>query len=503
MVCISWKYLFGRVIATDYANRKKVEWPPHPDRVFQALIAAWGERGEDEKEKAALKWIEEQDLPELVIPKVLDHPESVSVFVPSNDIEASKGEIKKDQYGDKKISILPGLRKRSERFFPSLHVGQQECHLVWSKTIPEDLVIPLTNICKAVQRIGHSSSFVSCRFSQTSPDVGNEHVRFKPVLEKSKRLGIPLRIPGKGRLDTLWKNHHAALKKTIPQYQAPPLANQKLFIKKMEEPIEVSGDFSSDILVFRSIGNKKVNLIRTHHIINALRSSFMPWAEKEGEDVLRLFSGHETSGEPIREPHIAFIPLPFVDARYADGHILGLGVLFPVKADQELRESALQAIANALDEDLKIKLTLGRMGVFEIQYDGGMLKQKALRVDTWVRASCYWDSVTPFVLDRMARKKKDLEEWTMNQVFEACKYQGIPEPETVKVSAIPFVEGCPTCFEYPHIKRNDGTKRWMSHISISFRNAVSGPLVLGAGRYKGYGLFRPVKPYNERCRNHG
>lgn len=27
-------------------DRTEPEWPPHPDRVFMALVAAWGESGE-------------------------------------------------------------------------------------------------------------------------------------------------------------------------------------------------------------------------------------------------------------------------------------------------------------------------------------------------------------------------------------------------------------------------------------------------------------------------
>ncbi len=45
MLVIAWQYLTGRSVATDFADRQAAEWPPHPDRVFQALVAAWGERG--------------------------------------------------------------------------------------------------------------------------------------------------------------------------------------------------------------------------------------------------------------------------------------------------------------------------------------------------------------------------------------------------------------------------------------------------------------------------
>ncbi len=36
------------------------EWPPHPERVFSALVQAWADGGCDSQERAALEWIEKQ-----------------------------------------------------------------------------------------------------------------------------------------------------------------------------------------------------------------------------------------------------------------------------------------------------------------------------------------------------------------------------------------------------------------------------------------------------------
>ena len=50
--------LMRRAIITCWGNREEPEWPPHPDRIFMAMVAAWGESGEDAEQRAALEWLE-------------------------------------------------------------------------------------------------------------------------------------------------------------------------------------------------------------------------------------------------------------------------------------------------------------------------------------------------------------------------------------------------------------------------------------------------------------
>jgi CRISPR-associated protein Csb2 len=40
MFALGLQYLTGVVYASDAASREQPEWPPHPDRVFMAMVAA-------------------------------------------------------------------------------------------------------------------------------------------------------------------------------------------------------------------------------------------------------------------------------------------------------------------------------------------------------------------------------------------------------------------------------------------------------------------------------
>ena len=63
MFALGVELLMHRAVVMRWGSREEPEWPPHPDRAFMALVAAWGESGEDPSERAALEWLESQPSP--------------------------------------------------------------------------------------------------------------------------------------------------------------------------------------------------------------------------------------------------------------------------------------------------------------------------------------------------------------------------------------------------------------------------------------------------------
>ena len=83
-------YLRGSVTAADVrsgSDKDEVEWPPHPDRLFCALAQAWGDLGESERGRAALRWLEElqQSSPPLIRCGQTLTSSVVQRYVPVND----------------------------------------------------------------------------------------------------------------------------------------------------------------------------------------------------------------------------------------------------------------------------------------------------------------------------------------------------------------------------------------------------------------------------------
>ena len=85
MFALGLHYLNGwSMAAADGARKERAEWPPHPDRVFMALAAAWFETGEDHAEGEALRWLEALPPPAIAASDA-DSRAAVVSYVPVND----------------------------------------------------------------------------------------------------------------------------------------------------------------------------------------------------------------------------------------------------------------------------------------------------------------------------------------------------------------------------------------------------------------------------------
>src|SRR5438270_11120655 len=104
MLTLEVELLLGRYAATDFRDREKPEWPPHPARFFSALVAAAHESGLGESARAALLWLESLPPPHLCAEATPGEQAPVTVYVPVNDPE-------KD--------FLPQRAERQPRAFPS------------------------------------------------------------------------------------------------------------------------------------------------------------------------------------------------------------------------------------------------------------------------------------------------------------------------------------------------------------------------------------------------
>ena len=112
--------------AADGARKEQAEWPPHPDRVFMALAAAWFETGENPKEREALCWL--ATLP----PPSIAASGDVS-YVPVNDTGVgppTSGDLGKLR--DAGLAVLPEYRLRQPRGFPVAIPHDPTVYLIFS-----------------------------------------------------------------------------------------------------------------------------------------------------------------------------------------------------------------------------------------------------------------------------------------------------------------------------------------------------------------------------------
>ena len=186
-------------------------------------------------------------------------------------------------------------------------------------------------------------------------------------------------------------------------------------------------------------------------------------------------SGHGADGRT----HVAFAPLLDVAHPYARGNALGVGLALPT-GDQAVRAAVGRALEDA-ERPLSVTLPSG----VEVELERGTLSRSSeqLQAHTWTWPSRDWATVTPLVLDRFPKDEPEQE------VARSCASLGLPDVTDVLLSSAPVLTGAPRVLRR-NLPRKD--HRPMTYARITFAQRVAGPLLLGAQRYLGMGLCRPV-----------
>ncbi len=250
-------------------------------------------------------------------------------------------------------------------------------------------------------------------------------------------------------------------------------------------------------LIVLTIKGRQVSLPATLKLTEALRSLLMKACPEQPPP--EWFSGHRSDGIPTTAPHLAMTPLPFVGSEHADGRIMGLALVLPVGLDPPEGGRCLEPFLHDTDTGLPREHSLFSGQWFECRVELETRERPPVNLDpeTWTRKSRVWASVTPVVLNRHF-DGNDKWQQAAESVKEACLHIGLPRPREVLLHPVSLVEGVPYAKDYPQLtRRNDGGRRSHSHAVIIFDEQVSGPVIVGAGRFRGYGLCRPMDGRSE------
>jgi CRISPR-associated protein Csb2 len=325
MFAIGVEFLMRRAIITRVDNRELPEWPPHPDRVFMALVAAWGEMGEDPDERAALEWIESLESPALAFSPGSSERTPVTSHVAVNDDSTPFG--KKSALAP--MGSLPIGRNRQPRQFPTVVPDSPVFFLVWSAEVPESIRPALESVCRSVTYVGHSASPVRAWIEDHPPE---------PTLVQTEQSATHLmRTIGAGRLQMLKNRFEMDLRPQPSQWQGYASRGDE------KETVSFDGPFDAGIFVFRELpGNRRYGLESAGLIAAAIRLELM---RRHGPAAPEWISGHAVDGTPRRSPRPAFVPLEFVDHPHADGNLPDFAVAVPRRFDVSGRQRARRIVS--------------------------------------------------------------------------------------------------------------------------------------------------------------
>ncbi len=544
MLAIEIEFLTGRYAATAHNDRSRAEWPPHPARFFSALVAALHDHeAVDQAERAALLWLEQQGAPSLRV-----DPESrvgrrhvKDVYVPVNDVtlvgdpekslrdartrlgqlsassatarelKAAEALVEKErkkleefvraqQFVEPEpsnkalstaVALMPDRRTRQVRTFPIVLPETPTFAILWPAADSSPHRAALEGLCARVTRLGHSSSLVRCNVVDRD---------LTPTLVPSDEGDVVLRVVGPGQLDRLDRafEHHQGVNSRI----LPARPHRYRWASQAPTPSpQAESVFSTDWVLFERVGGSRPVSSRASDLARALRAALI---ELHGtQDLPSTLSGHAESG-PTEQPHVAFVPLPFVGHEHADGAIMGCALVLPRDLARNDRELLLRLIAKWEKEraDQRGSLTLagGTLPPFTIRRVDVSAKA-ALDPTRWCRASTRFLTATPIALDKNPGNLRSNRDGTARKaaleaqqnISDACFRVVGAHPTSVEVSLAPLLPGAQHVRDFlPWPGRSGRTPRVRVHADIRFEAPVSGPLLLGAGRYFGLGLCLPV-----------
>lgn len=484
------EFLTGVYRGTSEPSDHFTDWPPQPDRVFSALVAAWGARGESDRERNALEWLEGQ-APPAIHAAPASARAAPAVYVPVNDPSSSKS-------ADIYRRVLPDERPRRERRFPAARPGRLPTNeivassaslaFVWPTTPDTISMSALGALARDVAYIGHSASLTRCRFLTGSAED----------------------LPSRGQPATR-RIYPGRLGELVSAYRANPVRpviRPGASVSASEAVREAHGE--DDWLILEFLSDQALDLRGAAPICRLLRDALMSGFRRRGrsDSIPEVLSGHAPDGRPTKKSHLSVVPLGFVGSQYATGRIYGFGLIPPARLS--LREiPGLEAAFRCVTRYdprrerrvLKLRGSPLRHAV-ELAPTADAVRpgRVSLSSGPYRRPARMWATVTPIVLDRHLKRGTDTE--IRGLVVRACRNAGLPAPDvdgirTSRHAAFPGVpparphRGAPPWSRW-RVPRSFAS-RPLVHAVIDFGEAIAGPILLGAGRFTGLGLCRQVR----------
>jgi CRISPR-associated protein Csb2 len=545
VLAIEIEFLTGRYAATAHNDRGRAEWPPHPARFFSALVAALHDHEDaDQAERAALLWLEAQSAPSLWVDAEsrAGRRQVQDVYVPVNDVtlvgdpekslrearsncaqlhasdatakelkaaeklvekeqEKLKEFVRSQQFVEPKpsakalataVALMPDRRTRQVRTFPVVLPETPTFAFLWPTADPAAHRAALEQLCARVTRLGHSSSLVRCNVVDRD---------LTPTLVPSDDGDVVLRVVGPGqleRLDRAFEHHQGVQSRVLP---ARPQRYRSASKLTAPHP-QAESVFSTDWVLFERVGGSRPVASRATDVARALRGALI---ELHGiQNLPETLTGHAESG-PTEQPHVAFVPLPFVGNEHADGALMGCALVLPRELPKDDRELLLRLVAKwekeRSDQRGNVTLAGGTLPPFIVRRVDVSAKA-ALDPKRWCRASTRFITTTPIALDKNPGKLRSNQDSTAHKaaleaqqsISDACLRVVGVRPSSVEVSLAPLLPGAQHVRDFlPWPGRPGRTPRVRVHADIRFEAPVRGPLLLGAGRYFGLGLCLPVE----------
>ena len=434
------------------------EWPPSPARLFAALVAADGTRQQCRvTDGTELAWLEQ-----LPPPAIHAHARPSHQLLKPRYVVRHKGNAEKATHLEY-VGRSGVLNRAGPRVAP------RDPRVVYSWNVespPEEILGALRRRAARVGYLGASDSPVRVRVT-TRPVVASNDT-FKP----DPRGDLLIDIPTPGRLQVLDRMYDEWCVRgaTVSRLQFPALEQGVPYRSPgSAEPVD-RGEVVAWLRLGTAVSGRRLSTVTA-----LFKEAVLSQHQRIFGEPPAMLHGHgfSTSGYEIGR----YLALPDVGYRWSRGRIHGLALWLPPASDRTARQHAREAA-------FAIRRLTGRGVDVSVAPRDEEARPLANRPDRWLRRSHGWVTACPAIHER--RRTLDLAE-----VARWCRHAGLPKPTAFRATRTPLVAGALDLAPV-EVNRPGRPRLPYSHVELLFEQAVAGPVVIGSGRQRGFGLCVPV-----------
>ena len=464
MLSISVEFLLGtfRGDPDGTANTGRLsrgEWPPTPSRLFAALVAADGTRQQCRvTDGSELLWLEG-----LPAPVVYAHPRTH--HQPLRQRYVVKGERAPAKNTHQEYVGRSGTVHR-----PGVRVAPREPRVVyqWNVTAPADVLPSLRLRAARIGYLGAADSPVRVRVTgEVAPEASKETV-FVPDDEGDVVMGVPQPgdVQALDRMYDEWRVRGAS----VTRLQFPALQHEVAYRSPALPEMPDTGEVVAWLRLGAPVSGRRVTPLTT-----LFKEAVLSHHQRIHGDPPAVLHGH---GFPGQGYEIArYLALPDVGYRHSRGRIHGLALWLPPGSDAVTRRKAR-------DSAHDIRRLTGRDLDVTVAPRGDAARPMATNPERWLHSSHRWITAVPAIHER--HRPLDLAE-----VVRWCRHAGLPDPVAFRATRQPLVPGAIDLAPV-EVNRPDRPGLPYSHVELLFAEPVAGPVVIGSGRQRGFGLCVPV-----------
>lgn len=435
------------------------EWPPSPARLFSALVAADGTRQTScVSDGHELHWLEGLPAPTIHAQPNPWHQTLRPRFV----VEQRGGAVRgaHHEYSARRGALhRPGVR---------ISTGNPLVVYRWDVEPPHKRIVE--SIERRAARVGYlgaSDSPVRLRVSTGMPCGAAEEV-YNPDPDGDIGIGVPR----PGHVDALDRMYDAWTERgaSVSRSQYPALLHRTAYRSPGHDKPTDRGQVVAWLRLRPAVSGRRVAAI-TALFKEALLSRHQ---RMHGEPPAVLHGhGFSSSGYDLAR----YLALPDVGYPRSRGRIHGLALWLPPGSNVMQRQGACDA-AVAIDA------LVGRGIEVQVEPRGDEERPWAVNPRRWRGPSTIWVTAFPAIHERRgAVGLPEAARW--------CRHAGLPEPVSFRSQRQPLLPGA-VDLAPAEVNRPGRPALPYSHAEFRFAEPVEGPVVVGAGRQRGFGLCVPV-----------